>query len=162
MFTLLFEILDPPDPTPRKRYLFCNDPRHPAQVTACDPMRARSLAALLSHPEIVVTVIDYASAASIYTAIETTTPSRETQANGHPRQYDPIFQPDHSSAPITYAVSWPMAAAPSRDRIGDRHHAAQSHPVTVEAFDLHTHRERRRLQSADHLRHRTPRQHLPV
>ena len=116
MFTLLFEILDPPDPTPRKRYLFCNDPRHPAQVTACDPIRARSLAAQLSHPEIVVTVIEYASAASIYAAIEATTPSRETQANGHPRQYDPIFQPNQSSAPnrssapTTYAVPWPVAA----------------------------------------------------
>ena len=54
------------------------------------------LAALLSHPEIVVTVIEYASAASIYAAIETTTPSRETQANGHPRQYDPIFQSNQS------------------------------------------------------------------
>ena len=104
MFTLLFEILFPPDPTPQMRYLFCNNPRRPAQVTACDPLRARSLAALLSHPEIVVTVIEYANAAGIYAAIETTTPSRETQANGHPRQYDPIFQP------TTYAVPWPITA----------------------------------------------------
>jgi hypothetical protein len=73
-------------------------------------MRARSLAALLSHPEIVVTVIEYASASSIYAAIETTTPSRETQANGHSRQYDPIFQPNRSSAPTTYAVPWPITA----------------------------------------------------
>ena len=36
MFTLLFEILDPPDPTPRKRYLFCNDDRHPRRVTGCE------------------------------------------------------------------------------------------------------------------------------
>ena len=112
MFTLLFEILDPPDPTPRKRYLFCNDPRHPAQVTACDPMRARSLAALLSHPEIVVTVIEYASAASIYAAIETTTPSRETQANGHPRQYDPNLPADlPERGPRTYAVPFGRRAA---------------------------------------------------
>jgi hypothetical protein len=100
MFTLLFEILDLPDPTPRKRYLFCNDPRHPAQVTACDPMRARSLAALLSHPEIVVTVIDFATAIETYIAIETATPSRETLAKGHPRQYEPN----------AYAVLWPVAS----------------------------------------------------
>ena len=36
MYTLLFEILDPPDPTPRKRYLFCNDDRHPRRVTGCE------------------------------------------------------------------------------------------------------------------------------
>jgi hypothetical protein len=100
MFTLLFEILDPPDPTPRKRYLFCNDPRHPAQVTACTEYRARNLAALLSHPEIVVTVIDFATAIETYSAIETATPSHETQANGHPRQYDPP----------AYAVPWPVTA----------------------------------------------------
>ena len=52
MFTLLFEILDPPDPTPRKRYLFCNDNRHPRRVTGCEYIHARNLAALLSHPEI--------------------------------------------------------------------------------------------------------------
>ena len=36
MFTLLFEIYDQPDPTPRKRYLFCNDDRHPCRVTGCE------------------------------------------------------------------------------------------------------------------------------
>ena len=79
MFTLLFEILDPPDPTPRKRYLFCNDDRHPRRVTGCEYIHARNLAALLSHPEIIVTVIEYATAIETYTAIETATPSRETQ-----------------------------------------------------------------------------------
>ena len=79
MFTLLFEILDPPDPTPRKRYLFCNDDRHPRRVTGCEYIHARNLAALLSHPEILVTVIEYATAIEAYTAIETATPSRETQ-----------------------------------------------------------------------------------
>jgi hypothetical protein len=100
MFTLLFEILDPPDPTPRKRYLFCNDDRHPRRVTGCEYIHARNLAALLSHPEIIVTVIEYATAIEAYTAIETATPSRETQTNGHPRQYEPT----------AYAVPWPVAS----------------------------------------------------
>ena len=61
---------------------------------------ARSLAGLLSHPNIHVTVIDYTTAIETYNAIETATPSRETQANGHPRQY----------IPIPYAVPWPVAS----------------------------------------------------
>lgn len=103
MYTLLFEILDPPDPTPRKRYLFCNDNRHPLRVTGCEYIHARNLAALLSHPEIVVTVIEYATAIEAYTAIETATPSRETQTNGHPRHYEPVGHPN------AYAVPWPVA-----------------------------------------------------
>ena len=107
MYTLLFEILDPPDPTPRKRYLFCNDPRHPAQVTGCDPIHARNLAALLSHPEIVVTVIEYASATRHTTAIETTTPAarpKPTDTRGSTTRSVPA----EPRSPDPYAVSWPV------------------------------------------------------
>ena len=45
-------------------------------------------------------MIDYATAIETYTAIETATPSRETQRNGHPRQYEPT----------AYAVPWPVAS----------------------------------------------------
>ena len=63
-------------------------------------IHARNLAALLSHPAIIVTVIEYATAIEAYITIETATPSRETQANGHPRQYEPT----------AYAVPWPVTA----------------------------------------------------
>ena len=69
-------------------------------MTGCEYIHARNLAALLSHPEIVVTVIEYATAIEAYTAIETATPSRETQTKGHPRQYEPT----------AYAVPWLVAS----------------------------------------------------
>jgi hypothetical protein len=102
MYTLLFEILDAGEARPRKRYLFCNDRKYPALVTALTLERARGLAGLLAHPEIVVTIVDYAGAIETYERIETETPSRETLTNGHPRTYE-------SGVPVF--ITWPTNLA---------------------------------------------------
>ena len=99
MLTLLFEILHPPDPTPRKRYLSCNYPNNPRQVTACTGPRPQPCRPLV-HPEMVVTVIDFA------TAIETYNSHRDCHAQSrNPSQRTPT-----AVQPPAYAVPWPVTA----------------------------------------------------
>jgi hypothetical protein len=88
--TLLFEVFDPFNPArPQKRYLFCNDPANPAQVTAITPEKARQLVGLLSHPEIRVITLPVATAIDEYRRLEADTPSYETIRRGEPRFYLP-------------------------------------------------------------------------
>lgn len=92
---LLVEVWDPMKPgRPQKRYLYTERGRLGAEgarepVAAMMAHKAQQLAALLSHPEIKITVLEAAAALDIYNDLEARSPSRETLRNGQPRQYLP-------------------------------------------------------------------------
>ena len=88
---LLVEVWDATKPArPAKRYLYTTDGRGDRRpVCAFMPHKAEQLAALLSHPEIKITIVDAETAIDIYNDLEAQFPSRETLRNGQPRQYLP-------------------------------------------------------------------------